>query len=95
MIFASAKNVSRHELVGTSVKIIKSPCKSYLSVAGRIIDETKNMFIILQKGKPKEIPKMNAVFRFNLPNGSIVDVDGSQVEGRLENRIKKTMQRKW
>lgn len=83
------ENLVRHELIGLKVKIAKSTDSTHEKIAGKIVDETYNTLKIETKEKEKIIPKKNTVFIFTLPNGVKVQVDGSLLVSRPEDRIKK------
>ncbi|HQD25210.1 MULTISPECIES: ribonuclease P protein component 1 [Methanoculleus] len=83
----SPQNVLRHELLGLNVLVVSASNPGHVGVSGRIIDETKNTLIIQTEGKKKRIPKRSSVFRIRLPDGTIVDVDGSSLEAQPERRI--------
>jgi len=87
--------IIQDEFIGLKVKVVNSTHKGYVGIEGKIIDETKNMFVILYKGKKKMIPKSISVFHFYFPDGTIVEVDGKLLVGRPEDRIKKKIRRIW
>jgi len=97
------ENIVRHELIGLRVKIEKCTDKSLEKLAGKVIDESYNMLVVegkkrgpgtsVKKPKEKSIPKLNSIFIFTLPNGVKVEVDGSLLVGRPEDRIKKKFER--
>ena len=91
---AVPENVLRHELIGLSVKIVRSPNRSLRGRSGLIVNESKNMLTLSRKGRKVLIPKNVATFRFKLADGRLVDVDGSRLLGRPENRLK-TRIRRW
>lgn len=72
----------RSELIGLNVKVLGA------NVEGRVIDETKNMVIIEQNHKKKEIIKNNNEFEVEFKNQK-VKIDGKLLIGRPEERIKK------
>ena len=82
-------NLLRHELVGLEAKIVESNHKGYTGIAGRIVDETKNTFVIEDSGKEKTIPKNCVILEIKLPDNAIVTIDGNLLSGRPEERIKK------
>ncbi len=88
-------DIIRHEFIGTEGKIAKSPHPSYVGIHGEVIDETKNTFTILHKGKAKSVIKNSAVFNFKFPDGTIIEIDGKLLVGRPEDRLKKTVKRLW
>jgi ribonuclease P protein subunit POP4 len=91
----TAHNITRHELVGLKVRIVRSTCNSHLGLEGEIIDETKNMLTIQSEDKTRKVPKDSSDFQLKLPNGSVVEVQGTILLGRPEERTKKTVRRRW
>lgn len=81
------KNIYKHELIGLEVKVIDASHKGYTKVKGRVVDETKHMLVIEQDDVEKLVPKKNTTFRFKIDGG--VDVDGSKLLYRPEDRTKK------
>lgn len=73
----------------------KSSNPSYVGVAGAVIDETRNTFVILQDNRRKTVVKDQAVFHFTLPDATIVEIDGKILVGRPEQRLKKRIRRLW
>jgi ribonuclease P protein subunit POP4 len=88
-------DIIRQEFIGTEGKIAKSPHDGYFGIRGEVIDETKNTFTILHKGKAKSVVKSSAVFDFKFSDGTIVEIDGKLLVGRPEDRLKKTVKRLW
>ncbi len=77
------------ELIGRNVKISKSTDPSWIGREGRIIDETKNTFILeTEDGLEKMIAKEIATFEFDV-NGKKFFIDGLNLRYRPEDRIKK------
>ncbi len=99
----TAKNIHRHELIGLNVEIIKSTDKNLIGMQGCIVDETKQMLVIDLIGSKSNttasrrvsIEKKNSSFRFQLPNEELVDVDGSLLNSKSENRIKNVIRKRW
>ncbi len=88
------ENILRHELIGLKAMVARSSNPFLAGTRGRIIDETRNT-VKLSTGKGvRVIPKKSAVFRLNLPDGSIVEVEGERLVGRPENRMK-ARARRW
>ncbi|MDN5339383.1 MAG: ribonuclease protein subunit [Euryarchaeota archaeon] len=83
----SPQNVLRHELIGLDVLVVRASNPGHAGVSGRVTDETKNTLVILTGRGEKQIPKRFSVFRFRLPDGTTVDVDGSSLEMQPERRI--------
>ncbi len=80
------------ELIGKRVKIIKSSNINIMGLQGKVIDETKNTFIIETSDGQKVVPKKENVFRFYL-NDHYIDVPGKLLTYRPHERIKKYWRR--
>lgn len=65
------------------LKLLKAQTQKKIGINGKIIDETKNTFILENK---KIIPKKECIFEFDL-NEKII-VDGKMILKKPENRIK-------
>ena len=85
----------QQELIGLNARVVRSSHPSYVGIAGRVLDETRNTISILHKDNEKIIIKSTAVFHFTLPDGTIVKIDGKTIVGRPEDRIKKRIRRLW
>ena len=83
------RNVLKHELIGLEARVVNSSDQNLIGTYGTIIDETKDMFVINQAGKPKIVQKATSIFGISLPSGEEVDVDGAKLVARPEDRIKK------
>jgi len=81
-------NVLRHELIGLNAIVARSSNSLLVGTRGRIIDETRNTIKLSTRKGVKVIPKGVALFRFDLSDGSTVEVDGAKLVGRPENRMK-------
>ncbi len=88
------RNLVRHELIGLEARVVKSSHKGYVGIKGRVVDETRNMLVILSEKGFKKIPKEVSTFRFKLPDGCLVEVEGWRLVGRPEDRVKK-VGRRW
>jgi len=88
------ENILRHELIGLNATVARSSNRFLTGKCGRIIDETRNTLRLSTKKGIVVIPKDVAVFRLDLPDGSIVEVEGTRLVGRPENRMK-TRTRRW
>lgn len=73
--------VLRKELIGSEIKLLGK------DVEGKIIDETKNTFVIKLGNKRKRILKKDNIFEFSLNNKKKI-VDGNKLIMRPEERIK-------
>jgi len=87
--------IVQHEFIGLKVKVAKSTNPDCAGIKGRIIDETRNTFVLAQDGIEKRVIKETAVFHFTYPDGTIVEIDGKVLVGRPEDRIKRPIRRRW
>ena len=83
----SSQNVIRHELIGLDVLVSGAANPLHRGVNGRIIDETRNMFIIQTAQGIKRIQKMHSTFRVYLPDNTLVEMNGSALILAPEKRI--------
>ena len=78
-----------NEFIGRNVEIVSSNNKQIHGLKGKIVDETKNTFVIEKKdGDVVKIPKANTTFRFWKGNEKI-DIEGSKIMYHPEERTKK------
>ncbi len=87
--------IIQHEFIGLKAEVVKSSNSDCLGITGKIIDETRNTFVISQGNQKKAIVKDQSVFHFSLPDGTIVEIDGKILVGRPEERLKKRIRRLW
>jgi len=88
-------DIVTQEFLGTETRVARSSHKDYVGIHGRIMDETRNTFKILQNEKTKTIAKDSSVFHFKLQDGTVVEIEGSLLVGRPEDRLKKRTRRLW
>lgn len=91
----SAENLVRHELIGLHVAVAGSTDAGKAGVEGRVVDETRQAITIQAESGEKRVPKDESVFHFTLETGEIVEVEGSLLVARPEERILKKFPRKW
>jgi RNase P/RNase MRP subunit p29 len=84
------RNYTKIQLIGMKTKITWDE-KTF---TGLIINETKNTIQIKTDLGVKVIPKAHAKFTIN-HNNQTIQLDGNQLKGRHEDRIKHRMKRKW
>jgi ribonuclease P protein subunit POP4 len=82
-------NILRHELIGLPVEVVHASNPAQQGIAGRIVDETRNMVVIETSRGTKKIEKAHATFRLTVPDGTVVDVSGSALVSQPEKRITK------
>jgi ribonuclease P protein subunit POP4 len=88
-------SIIQQEFIGTETKVAQSSNPSHVGISGKVLDETRNTFTILHRGKQKLVAKAQSVFLFTLPDGTGVKVDGKVLIGRPEDRVKKVVRRRW
>ena len=103
----TARNLHRHELIGMMVEVIQSTDRQMLGIKGRVLDETKHLLFIASAhvsskalegstiSRKVAVPKKDCTFRFTLPSGELVDVAGSLLRSKSENRIKNLIRKRW
>ncbi|MCS7140209.1 MAG: ribonuclease P protein subunit [Candidatus Nezhaarchaeota archaeon] len=90
------QTILNHELIGLRVKVVKATHQGYVGIEGIVVDETmKTLKIMDGIGNMKTVPKNCCVFRFMLPNGTIVEVEGNYLIGRPEDRVKRITKKRW
>ena len=88
-------DVVRCEFIGAQAKVHRSSHLENVGISGRVVDETRNTFSILQKTKCKIVAKQSSVFRFRFLDDTVVEIDGKILVGRPEDRLKKSIRRLW
>ena len=86
-------NLPYHNLIGLHVEVIEHPTESLKGVKGKVIFETKNTLIIEKENKKKLTVLKEGYFKFHLPNGETVIVEGWRIKGRPEERLKRFLKR--
>lgn len=90
----SPSNILLHELIGLEAEVIDSRNRSQVGIRGRIIDETmKTLLLETPKGR-KRVFKRDVKLLVELPDGTLVLVEGRELLGRPEDRLKKKL-RNW
>lgn len=84
----TAKNIVQHEIIGLKTAISKAMNKSLEGMSGTITNETQNTITIQSSDKTRTVLKKQVMLTFNI-HGEKVEVDGTALIGRPENRIKK------
>ena len=83
----STKNLLMHEFIGLPVMVENSADKNKAEIQGKIIDETKNLFLIKTRNGLKKIPKKEATFLVSVGDEQ-VKIDGKKIVVRPEERTK-------
>lgn len=87
-------NILKHELIGLHVEISESSDPKHARMKGEVVDETKKMLCIHDGRRLRMFSKEISTFQFHLPDGKTVLVDGKNIVGKPENRLKMRM-RSW
>lgn len=88
-------NIIQDEFIGLESKVVNSFNHDSIGITGKIIDETRNTFTILQNNTKKVVIKDTSIFNFVMNDGTIIEIDGKAILGRPEDRIKKRLRRLW
>jgi ribonuclease P protein subunit POP4 len=88
-------SIVQHEFIGLEATVVKSHNLAAVGISGKVINETRNTFTILQNDAQKVVVKDTSVFHFVLPDGTVVEIDGKVIMGRAEDRIRKHPRRLW
>jgi ribonuclease P protein subunit POP4 len=88
-------NIICNEFIGTESKIVQSTHAGYLGLSGKVVDETRNTFLLQDENETKRVVKDVAVFHFTFPDGAIIEISGKLLVGKPEDRLKKTIKRLW
>lgn len=87
--------ILKNEFIGLNAKVVNSSNPNVVGIEGKVINETRNTFVITHGNKNKIIAKNTTVFHFTLSNGTTVEINGKTIVGRPEDRIKKKLRRRW
>ena len=88
-------SIVQDNFIGLDVKVIKSSNPDVVGIKGKIVDETRNTFIVTRDAKKTILVKETSIFDFVLPDKTVVEIDGKVIMGRPEERIKKRTRRLW
>ena len=88
-------NLIKHELVGLQAHIISSKDPSNVCQRGVVVGESKKMLHLKTSEGLRKVPKAICTFDLTLPDGVTVRVDGQNLYGRPEDRMKKRTGRRW
>jgi len=81
----TAETITRHELVGLPVRVVDDD-DDRDGIEGEVVDETTRTLRIEADGRPKTVPKLDARFAFDLPDGGSVVVAGDRLVARPARR---------
>jgi len=75
----TAGNLLIHELIGLEAEVVRCTDRKMAGTRGKVVDETANTLVLAGAGREKVVPKKACAFRFTLPSGEKVDVDGGLI----------------
>lgn len=84
------ENLLGHEMIGMDIEVSNSYDKNKIGIKGKIVDETKNLFIVESEvnGKfiEKKLPKKEVWIRFDIDGKQ--EVKGEKLIAKPEDRTK-------
>lgn len=80
------ENIVSHELIGLDAEIIQSNNKEVIGLCGKIVDETKYMFVIKTENGVKKMPKENTEWKFSFDNKTSI-IHGNLLAKRSHDRL--------
>ncbi len=84
----SRENIMAHEMIGLEVRVAKSTDRGRQGVKGRVVDETKNVFVVENmEGAEMKVPKAECEFEFTLGSEKVL-VDGRKILYAPAQRVK-------
>jgi len=87
-------NILLHELIGLEATVVESSNRYQVGISGRIIDETMKTLLLETARGRKRVFKAEVKLLVRLPDGVMVLIDGRELVGRPEDRLKKKI-RDW
>jgi ribonuclease P protein subunit POP4 len=81
------KDIVKYEFIGEKIKVSDAKNKKIIGAEGKVIDETRNMFV-LDNGK--KLIKEQCTFDVGF-EGKKFRIEGKLLVGKPEDRIKKTI----
>ncbi len=84
----SINDYTKFELIGLDIEVVDAKNKSLIGLKGKIVDETKNTFVIEVNGKEKSLLKDQVTLIIDFKKEKI-RAEGRLFLGRPEERIKK------
>jgi len=89
------RNILQHEIIGLQARVVESRNPYQLGLEGKVLDDTmKTVVLLTERGERKRVLKSDVKLLLRLPDGTLVLVDGKELVGRPEDRLKKRV-RTW
>jgi len=85
-----SKDMLRREFIGMDARVVSPGL--HRPIAGKIVDETRNMICLEARGKQWSVPKKGSVMYLRIGDGEVT-VQGDWILGSPEDRIKKRIGR--
>ena len=85
------KNILRHEIIGLRARIVESSNPYQVGIEGVIIDETMRTILFETERGKKRVLKDQVKLLIWLPSGTRIIVEGKELVGRPEDRLKKKL----
>ena len=82
----TTENITLHELIGLDAEIVRSSNVKSVGLKGKVVDETKSMFVLSTENGIKKFPKDNTTWRFSFANNKIT-LNGNTLTKRPYERI--------
>ena len=82
----TSENIAYHELIGLHTVIVNSTNSQVVGLSGKIVDETKSMFVLETSNGLKSIPKSISQWGFDL-DGKKITLDGASLLRRSYERV--------
>lgn len=79
-------NISAHEMIGLDTKVLQSTNSQINGISGKIVDETKNMFVLKTKNGLRSIAKNHNKWFFSINEQKII-LDGKSLSKRSQDRL--------
>lgn len=82
----TTENIVLHELIGLNTEITQSSNIQSIGLKGKVVDETKSMFVLRTENGIKKFPKENTIWRFSFENNEIT-LNGNVLKKRSYERM--------
>ena len=82
----TAENIALQELIELDTEITESSNIQSVGVKGKVIDETKSMFVLRTENGIKKFPKENTIWRFSFGDNEIT-LTGNMLTKRPYERM--------
>lgn len=84
----TSENILSHELIGLEAQLVASSNEQIIGLNGKIVDETKFMFVLNTKNGIKRLAKNTSRWRFEF-GGKEIELNGEMLIRRPYERMEK------